>query len=175
MGTRTTSRGLALAVLTARLAEPAIAIVFSATAIPGNKSLKLYGSVKVGAVDYDLAGNNGKLRLFPDVDDFVKYVAGSIPVGSGDYSVLIKTGSVLASAVPSDLVKAAAAKVVKLQAAKVSQAQVLAEIDAQLALMAGWETGSMLQVAKLNETNTQRASVVADVAAIDAEIVRLTP
>lgn len=64
---------------------------------------------------------------------------------------------------------------VKLQAAKVAQTAVIAEIDAQLALMVGWASGSSLQVAKLNETNTQRAAVVADIAAIDAEIVRLTP
>lgn len=175
MGTRITSRGLAQAVLVARQAEPGVAITFTANAVSGNKALKFYGVVKVGVTDYDLAGPNGKLRLFTDIDDFIKFVAGSIPAGSGDYSVTIKTGTVLAAAVPTDLVKAAAAKVIKLQAAKVAQTGVLADIDAQIALMAGWENGSPLQVAKLAEAQTQRASVVVDMAAIDAEIVRLTP
>lgn len=175
MGTRITSRGLAQALIVARQADANVAVSFVATAIPGNKALKFYGVVRIGATNYDLAGGNGKLRLFTDMDDFIKYVAASVPVGSGDYLVTIKTGTVLAAAVPTDLVKAAAAKVVKLQATKVAQNQVLADIDVQLALMAGWESGSSLQVAKLAEVQTQRASVVTDIAAIDAEIVRLTP
>lgn len=175
MGTRVTLRGLTQAILVAKKANPAVAIVFNANAVEGNKQLKFYGVVSVGGVEYDLAGTNGKLKLFTDADDLVKYIASAAPAGSGTYPVLIHTGSQLAAAVPSDLVKAAAAKVVKLQAAKVAQTAVIAEIDAQRALMVGWENGSPLQVAKLNETNTQRAAVVADIAAIDAEIVRLTP
>lgn len=175
MGTRVTLRGLTQAILVAKKANPAVAIVFNANAVEGNKQLKFYGVVSVGGVEYDLAGTNGKLKLFTDADDLVKYIASAAPAGSGTYPVLIHTGSTLAAAVPSDLVKAAAAKVVKLQAAKVAQTAVIAEIDAQLALMVGWASGSSLQVAKLNETNTQRAAVVADIAAIDAEIVRLTP
>ena len=175
MGTRVTLRGLTQAILVAKLADPAVVIVFNANAVEGNKQLKFYGVVSVGGVEYDLAGNNGRLKLFNDADDFVKFVAAAAPAGSGVYPVHIRTGDTLAAAVPSDLVKAAAAKVVKLQAAKVAQTAVIGEIDAQLALMAGWGSGSSLQVARLNETKTQRAAVVADIAAIDAEIVRLTP
>lgn len=175
MGTRVSLRGLALAVLTAKIADPAVVITFEANAIAGNKALKFYGLVKVGAAEYELAGTNGKLKLFTDVDDLVKYIASAAPVGTGSYSVKINTGIILAEAVPTDLVKAAAAKVVRLQAAKVSQQAVIVDIDAQLALMVGWDVGSPLQVAKFNEVTTQRAVVVGDIAAIDAEIVRLTP
>ena len=175
MATRTTLRGLAQAVFLAKQADPNVAISFEANAVDGNKQLKFYGVVTVGSVEYELAGTNGKLKLFTDVDDFVKYIASASPIGTGAYPVTINTGVVLAEAVPTDLVKAAAAKVVKLQAYKVAQNTVLAGIDAQLALMVGWDAGSPLQVAKLAETQTQRATVVADIAAIDAEIVRLTP
>lgn len=81
----------------------------------------------------------------------------------------------LARQLVRDRVKAAAAKVAKLQAAKVSQQAVVAGLDAQLAMMAGWESGSPLQVARFVEVMEQKAAVLADVAAIDAEIVRLTP
>ena len=175
MGTRITLRGLVKAVLVARQADANVAIVTEANAIAGEKSLKFYGVVKVGAAEYDLANNNGKLKLFGNADDLVKYIAQAVPAGSGSYTIKINTGTVLAAAVPADLVKAAAAKVVKLGAAKTAQQAVIAEIDAQIALMAGWENGSSLQVAKLAETNVQKAAVQADIAAIDAEIVRLTP
>ena len=174
MGTRITLRGLVQAVIVARLADANVAITTEANAVAGNKSLKFYGAVKVGAADYDLANSNGKLKLFANADDLVKYMAQAVPVGSGSYVLKINTGAILAAAVPTDLIKAAAAKIVKLNATKLAQQAVLADIDAQLALMAGWENGSVLQVNKLNETNIQRAAVVADMAAIDAEIVRLS-
>ena len=175
MGTRVTLRALTEAALAAKQADPGVAIAINANAVAGNRKLKFYGVVTIGAAEYDLAGANGKLKLFGDVDDLVKYMSDAIPMGSGTYVVNVNTGVTLADAVPNDLVKAAAAQVVKLQAAKVAQNTVLAAIDAQLALMDGWGDGSPLQVAKLEETQTQRAAVVADIAAIDAEIVRLTP
>ena len=175
MATRVTSRGLAQAAILAKQADPLVTFAYTAVIVSNDKALKFFGEVKIGAATYELAGNNGKLRVFTDIDDFVKFLSGAIPSGSGDYNVVIKTGVALAASVPSDLVKAAAAKVVKLNAAKVVQNEVLAEINAQLALMVGWESGSPLQAAKLAETNTQKATVLADIAAIDAEIVRLTP
>ena len=62
MGTRVTLRGLALAILTAKKANPAVVIVFNAHAVKGNKQLKFYGVVNVGGVDYDLAGTNRQLE-----------------------------------------------------------------------------------------------------------------
>lgn len=174
MGTRITQRGLAQAVLVAKQANPAVVITFTANAIEGNKALKFHGEANVGGTVYDFASTNGKLKLFGQADDLVKFIAGAVPAGTGDYPLTIKTGDTLAASVPADLVKAAADKVVKLNATKVAQQAVITEIDAQLALMTGWETGSSLQIAKLNETNTQKAAVQADIAAIDAEIVRLS-
>lgn len=175
MGTRITARGLAQAALVARTADPDVVVSFDANALPGDKRLRFYGVVKIGGTSYDLAGNNGRLKLFGDVDGYVKYVAAAMPAGGGSYSVKVNTGVTLAAAIPADLVKAAAAKVAKLQAAKVSQQAVVAGLDAQLAMMAGWESGSPLQVARFVEVMEQKAAVLADVAAIDAEIVRLTP
>lgn len=174
MGTRITLRGLVQAVIEARVIDANVAISTEANAIAGEKSLKFYGIVKVGAAEYDLANTNGKLKLFANADDLVKYIAQAVPAGSGSYTIKVNTGVVLAAAVPSDLIKAAAAKVVKLGAAKTAQQAVITEINAQLALMAGWGSGSALQVNKLNETNVQKAAVQADIAAIDAEIVRLS-
>jgi hypothetical protein len=81
----------------------------------------------------------------------------------------------LAAAVAADQVKAAAARVVRLGTVTVSQQAQVDKIDAQLALMVGWSAGSPLQVAAFNEATTQRAVVVADMAAVAAEVVRLTP
>ena len=175
MAIRITSRGLAQAAIVAKIADPAVSIVFSAEIVSNNRALKFFGSVMIGAVEYELAGNNGKLRVFTDVDDLIKFLSAAIPSGSGDYLVVIKTGIALAASVPSDLIKSAAAKVVKLQAYKAAQNGVVTDINAQLALMVGWESGSPLQSAKLSETQDQKSAVLADIAAIDAEIVRLTP
>jgi hypothetical protein len=175
MGTRTTQRALSAAISAAKSDNPSVLISHIANAVPGDKKLVFYGVTDVGGVQYDLAADNGKLKKFTDADDLVKYIATAAPVGSGDYMVKIATGLTLAAAVPGDLVVWAQKQVVKLEAKKTAQQAVVAALDIQLALMDGWEDGSPLQVAKLEETLAQKAAVVADIAAIDAEVDRLTP
>jgi len=92
----------------------------------------------------------------------------------GTYTVAIETGLVLVSPLPADLKKDAASKVVKYNTKKTAQTAVLADIDAQIVLMDGWNTGNALQVARLAEVQTQRAAVVEDIAAIDALIAKYT-
>jgi hypothetical protein len=175
MGTRITQRALSAAIGAAKSSNPSVTVSHIANAVPGDKKLVFYGVTDVGGVEYDLAADNGKLKKFTDVDDMVKYIATAVPVGSGDYMVKVGTGLTLAAAVPGDLVVWAGKQVVKLQSKKVSQQAVIAALDVQLALMDGWGDGSPLQVAKLEETEAQKAAVQADIAAIDAEIDRLTP
>jgi len=69
----------------------------------------------------------------------------------------------------------AADEVVRLGVRKTAQQGVLADIAAQLALMVGWENGNALQRAKKLEVQAQQTAVIGDIAAIDDEIVRLTP
>jgi hypothetical protein len=105
----------------------------------------------------------------------VKFLAQAAPIGSGDYPIVLKTGITLAQSVPEDLVAWAGKQIIKLQAKKAAQQEVIAGLNAQLALMTDWEDGSPLQVAKKEEVTTQKAAVESDIAAIDAEILRLTP
>jgi hypothetical protein len=177
MGTRVSLLKLAVLIRAAKVANPAVVISFAADALAGVKALKFLGTVTVGGVVYDLAGNNGKRKIFSDADDFVKFVATASPIGSGAYPVTLNTGDVLAAAVPSDMVAYNAARVVKLNAMRVSQLAVKADVQTQIDLMTadGWATGSSLQVAKLAEVTLQAATIQLDVDAIDAEIVRLTP
>jgi hypothetical protein len=174
MGTRITSRALEKIVRDARALNAGVPVSFIAQAVEGNKQLKFYGIVDVDGTEYDLAGDNGKLKLFTDADDYVKYIATAAPMGTGDYAVTISTGLTLAASVPNDLVAWATKQIAKLQTKKTAQQTVLANINAQLALMVGWESGSPLQVAKKVETTTQRDAVQADIDAIDAEITRLS-
>lgn len=172
---RVTNRKLAEVVAAARQADPGVAVTVRADVLPGDRSLIFHGVVSVGAVVHELAASNGKLKTFSALDDLVRYVAEAAPVGSGAYALTVETGVVLSAPVPVDLVKAAAAKVAKLQKAKTAQQAVVTSLDGQLALMAGWGSGSPLQVARFAEVTQQKATVLADIGAIDAEIIRLTP
>lgn len=153
----------------AKLANPAVVIAFQAIAL--SKKLAFNGRVDIGGTVYDVAGSNGKLKSFADVDSMVKVFASKLPTTTGDYSVNVKTGVYLMSSIPSDIQAAAAKEVVKLGAAKVAQLAVVAGLDADLLLMAGWENGNPLQVARKAAVAEQKAVIVADIAAIDAEIV----
>lgn len=172
---RATARKLAEVVRLAKIADSAVVIAIIANALGVNKALKFAGVVAVGGVEYRLCTDAGKEKVFVDVDDLVKFVSAAAPVGSGTYSVTINTGILLAAAVAADVVKAAAARVVKLGSVRVAQLAVIAGLDAQLALMAGWDVGSPLQVLRFDEVTLQKATVNADIAAIDDEVMRLTP
>lgn len=139
-------------------------------AVPGDKSLRYGGEITIGAATYQVATDAGRVRTFGNGDDFVKTVAKYLPTSSGAYAVTVATGILLVSPVPSDLVKDAQAKVLRYQAVKTAQQAVVADLDADLALMAGWATGNPLQVAKWGEVTAQKAAVVEDIAAVDALI-----
>lgn len=156
----------------AKGADPATVLSFSAVQV--DKAMRFSGLVNVGATAYQVAGNNGKQKTFVDVDDFVKSLAVELPTASGDYDVEISTGLYLVKPLPSDIKKAAAAEVVKLNKLRLVQLAVVASIDAELALMVGWEAGNVLQQARKADTQARKAVVVADVAAIDADIVAQT-
>lgn len=170
---RKTSRDLAAIVAAERKAVPGFKPVLSAVNV-GGKNMKLVGFVKVGAVSYQFAADNGKVKNFADVDGFVKAAAKVAENGDGSYSVEIVTGTALASAVPADMKKWAAQQVVRLGVSKQAQTGAIAGIDSELALMAGWEAGNAIQQAKKTEVTAQKSAVQGDVAAIEAEIVRLS-
>lgn len=153
--------------------NPAATAVIKAVAVGTDKSLKFSASVGVAGVDYQLASDNGRLKTFSDVDSVLKFAAKCAEKGDGIYTVEVDTGALLASSVPSDLKSWAEAQIARLTKAKTAQNVVIAGIDEQLGFMVGWETGNAAQQAKKVEVQAQRAAVVSDIAAIDAENARL--
>lgn len=171
---RKTARELSALLATARGVNPAVAVQYSLATFGGDKSLKFVGMVSIGGVEYEVAADNGKIQAFADADSFIKKVSKFDEAGDGVYDVSVDTGALLASTVPTDLVKAKAAKIVVLGKAKTHATAVVADIDAQIALMVGWDTGNAAQRAKLAEAQAQKAAVVGDIAAIDAEVAVLS-
>lgn len=153
--------------------NPAAVATLKAQAISGDKKLRFTGTVQIGATNYEVASDFGKIKVFPDVDSFLKAAAKAAEKGNGVYNVEVDTGALLASSVPSDMRTWADAQIIRLNKAKVLQQAVIAEIDNQLDLMVGWESGNAAQQAKKAEVTAQRAAVVTDIAAIDTEVARL--
>ena len=154
--------------------NPGAVATLNVTSVGTDRALKFVGHMTIAAVVYEVAGDNGKIKSFSDVDGYLKFAAKAAEKGDGVYSVSVDTGALLASKVPNDLKAAAASQILSLGKTKISQTAVIADIDASLALMVGWEAGNQAQQAKKAETQAQRAAVVTDVAAIDTEVVRLT-
>lgn len=171
---RKTSREISRLFALEKVGNPAAVAVLKANAVPGDKGLRFYATVGIGASVYEVASDAGKLKVFSDVDSFLKFAAKAAEKGDGVYTVEVNTAELLASSVPNDLKVWAESQIVRLNKAKLSQQAVIAGIDEQIGLMVGWENGNAAQQAKKLEAQDQRACVVTDVAAIDAEVVRLT-
>ena len=156
-----------------KVSNPTSTASLRCVAVGTDKTLRFMGKMTIGATTYDLAGDSGKLKIFSDVDSFLKFAAKAAEKGNGIYSVEVETNALLASSVPADMKSWAEAQIVRLNKAKVSQQVVIASLDDQLVLMVGWESGNAAQQAKKVETQAQRACVVTDIAAIDTELGRL--
>ncbi len=140
-----------------------------------NKSLVFNGKVDIAAdglniASYNVASNMGGIARFSQADQAVKSLAKYVATNDGSYDVIVETGTLLVSKPASDLVKANATLKAKLQAEKVTVTANIAKIDAQLALMVGWESGNALQVAKKQEATTAKASLTDLGAVLDAQI-----
>lgn len=156
-----------------KVSNPTSTASLRCVAVGTDKALRFVGKMTIGAVEYELAGDSGKLKTFSDVDSFLKFAAKAAEKGNGIYQVEVETGALLASSVPADMQSWAESQIVRLNKAKVSQQAVIASLDDQLGLMVGWENGNAAQQAKKVETQAQRACVVTDIAAIDTELARL--
>lgn len=151
---------------------PAAVAGLTAVVVGTSSALKFIGRVTIDGTAYEIATDAGKVKTFGNIDDLLKSAAKIAEVGNGVYSVSVDTGAVLASKVPNDMQVFAENQIVKLNKTKVSQNAIIAGLDDDLGLMVGWENGNAAQQAKKIEVQAQRAAVVADVAAIDAEIVK---
>lgn len=171
---RKTSRELSRLFGIKKIATPGFVPAFSLVAVGTNKQLKFNGKIEIDGVQFGCANDNGTIKSFGDVDDFLKFAAKTCEKGDGIYTVVADTGALLASSVPANMKTWAAAQIVKLGKTKTTQTGVIAAIDDQLALMVGWDVGNAAQQARLIEVQAQRAAVVTDVAAIDTEVARLT-
>ncbi len=156
-----------------KVSTPGIVAGLKLSAVGSDKGLRFIGTVSIGANHYDMASDTGKLKIFTDVDSFLKQAAKCVEKGSGVYTVDVDTLALLASSVPSDMVSYANAQMVRLNKTKLGQQALITTIDDQLGLMVGWESGNAAQQTKKAETQAQRACVVTDIAAIDTEVARL--
>lgn len=170
---RKTMRELSRLFAAEKLITPGAVAVLKMVAVGDDRQLRLTAKMGIGASTYEVAGDSGKIKVFSDVDGFLKFAARAAEKGNGVYSVEVDTGALLASKVPNDLPTWADSQIVRLNKVKVSQQGVIAVIDDQLGLMVGWENGNAAQQAKKLETQAQRAAVVTDIAAIDTELARL--
>jgi len=172
---RKTQRALTKILRDERVSNPGANPEFSAFLASDDVSLRFNAVVTIGGVDYLAATNTGKQAVFGDLDAAIKYFAGCVETSDGVYTVAIETGEALVKNIPVDLAAWAEAEIVRLGVRKTAQQAVVAGLDVQLALMAGWETGNVKQQAKKAEVTAQKTAVVEDIAAIDAEIARLGP
>lgn len=157
----------------AKVLDAGLVAVLKLVAVGTDKALRFTASMVIGADEFQLATDSGKIKVFPDVDSFLKFAAKAAEKGNGVYSVEVDTKALLASSVPNDMKSWAESQIVVLGRAKTKQQAIIAEIDTQLGLMVGWENGNAAQQYKKVETQAQRDCVVTDVAAIDAEVARL--
>lgn len=141
-----------------------------ATGKAGNPSFA--ASVTYGGGTIQLAGDSGKIKSFPTVEAAILAFSQIREANDGVYAPSVDTGELFASKVPSNIYTAAASRIVSLNKSRAMQ---ITRRDALAALLAGpmlgWDTGNAAQVASFNETTTQKAVIVSDIAAIDAEIV----
>lgn len=171
---RKTVRQLAGIVRAALVADANTDISYIAGAKAGDKSLKLDLFVIVGATQYEVASDSGKLRVFGTLDDCIKVAAKVHEANDGQYSVTVATADLLASPAPANIGDYLAAQIAKLGKVKAAQTDKSAALADQLAAMAGWDSGNAAQVARFNEVTAQKVAVDGDIVAIDAEVVRLT-
>lgn len=169
---RKTGREIARLIAAEKASNPAFVPSFVLQS-DGKKELRFVGLISIGANQYAIASDTGPVRNFANVDDFVRVVAKVAESGNGDYVLTVKTGQLLASSVPANMATWAAAQTLRLNKVKTSQQARVAEIDTQLSVMAGWENGNQAQQAKKTEVQAQRAAVLTDIAAIEAEVTRL--
>lgn len=171
---RKTLRELSRLFTADKVSHPAAVATLRLVVTGTDKALRFVGKMTIAGVEYDLATDSGKIKVFSDVDAFLKYAAKAAEKGNGIYEVVIETGALLASSVPADLPSWADSQIVRLNKAKLSQQSIVSDLDDQLGLMVGWENGNAAQQAKKLEVQAQRACVVTDIEAIDTEVGRLT-
>ncbi len=121
-----------------------------------------------------VSDTSGARASYTTADLGIKMMAGIIPSNTGEYDVKVAVGTVLDVAPASDLVKAAQSRKAKLVAQKTKVQAKMAEHDAQLALMVGWESGNALQANRKAEVQAQKQALADLVASIDAEVAVLT-
>ena len=170
---RKTGREIASLIAAEKAINPAFVPSFVLQSDGKSKELRFVGLISIGANQYAIASDSGLVRNFANVDDFVRVVAKVAESGNGDYVLTVKTGQLLASSVPANMATWAAAQALRLNKVKKSQQARVVEIDTQLSVMAGWENGNQAQQAKKTEVQAQRAAVLTDIAAIEAEVTRL--
>lgn len=171
---RKTLRELARLVAAKKVAVPGFVPTIKLQAVGTDKQLRLVGTVDIDADTFECASDNGRIKVFSDVDGFLKYVAKAAEAGDGVYNVEVDTGALLASSVPSNMVTWAQSQITRLGKVKLAQQGVIVTLDEQLGFMVGWESGNAAQQAKKAETEAQKVAVTTDIAAIDAEVARLT-
>lgn len=171
---RATVRKLAGILAAYKVGNPGFTPVFACSAVGTDKQLKVQSTVKVdGGAPVTIAADNGKIKTFSDVDAAIQAFSKISESNNGVYSLSVDTGALFASKVPTNMVSAAESKIIALTKTKANQTAQKASLDADLVLMAGWDTGNAAQQARFAEVTAQSATVADDIGALTAELARL--
>lgn len=128
----------------------------------------------VDDVEYDVADQSGRLKVFKDAGAAVKFFGKFAPEGS-DIQVTLPNEQYAASEAAGDPSTALEREVVKLTkevtAANANLAKVTTEVNAATAL--GWNTGSAAQQAALAESTLRQGLITGLKTALNAKLVLL--
>jgi len=126
---------------------------------------------------YAVATADGKVRAYGDVDSIASQIMNLAPQKFvGGLSIAIVGAAQLTRTVnpPTDIIAAATKQKTKYQEKSADMADGIAKANAELALIASWENGTLAEQARFQELTARKASQVEYKAWLDAEITRLT-
>lgn len=153
-------------------------VAASVTILPGDKNVKVTGTVHVGSVDYPVADSNGKVKVYTDIDQFVRFLASTKAVpNSGAVPVTVTNPQAL---MPAEVIGGDVQARFKRQKASFEKANIVAERELAERTQTeadyvadGYETGSAAAQNALAEVRAQKLSLADAKAYNDAEIARL--
>lgn len=117
------------------------------------------------------------MRSYGDVDTIASQVMNMAPQKFvGGLSIAIVGAAQLTKTVnpPTDIIAAAVKQKTKYQEKSTELAASIAKANAELALVASWENGTLAEQARFTELTNRKNSLIEYKAWIDAEVTRLT-
>lgn len=159
-------------------AQSPAAVTLKVTVLEGDKNIKVTGVVVIGSDAYPVADSNGKVKVYKDIDQFLRFMAATKALpNTGDVELVVES---LQVAAPVESIGGDIQGKFKRQKAAYERADVVTvreladrtqtEIDY---VADGYETGSVRAQAALAEVRAQKAALTIEHAYNMAEIARL--